>query len=80
MFIVKLILVPLWPFFICSWVNKNSTKGPLGFKGWVAGLLFMYAAMIFGAMQLLDVFSGKKADTAVDTTTPEPAPSAEVAK
>jgi len=80
MFIVKLILVPLWPFFVCSWVNKKSTKGPLGFKGWIAGLLFMYSVMIFGAMQLLDMFSGKKASTTVDAPTPESAPSAEVAK
>jgi len=71
MFIVKLILVPLWPFFICSWVNKKSS---LGVKGWIAGLLFMYFALIAGAFELINVFSGRNAKST------ESAPSAEMAK
>lgn len=78
MFIVKLILVPLWPFFICSWVNKHSTKGPLGFKGWVAGLLFLYTMMICGAMELVDKFAGKRSVEQTQTFEVESAPVAEV--
>ena len=77
--IVKLILVPLWPFFICMWVHKGP-KGPLEFKGWVGGLLFFYFIMFVGAMSLLKMIVGERPKAATATTTPAPAPSAEVAK
>ena len=45
MFIVKLILVPLWPFFIANWAMKK-TNSEFNLKSYLATLLICYVVLI----------------------------------
>jgi len=71
-FIVKLILVPLWPFFIANYTMKKYNNGEFSLKGYVSTVFFLYCLMVFGAYQLLQAFTGTKPQVAADGNQSEP--------
>ena len=62
MFIVKLILVPLWPFFIANWSMKKTNSG-FNLKSYLATLLIGYVVLIGAVVEIggkiLDMFGDK---------------------
>jgi len=77
MFIVKLILVPLWPFFITSWGMKKFGQ-EFSIKGYLANLLIFYVLLGAAAYWIMGLFLDKSASSSAAEETA--APSAEVAK
>lgn len=74
MFIVKLILVPFWPFFFTNWCMKKSGEG-FDLKKYVATLLFSYVVLISAVCwiggKVMDAFSSDSDRASVTQTAKE---------
>ena len=79
MFIVKLILVPIWPFFFTNWCMKKSGEG-FDLKKYVATLLISYVMLIAAACwiggKVMDAFNSDS-DRAPVTQTAKEIPAAD---
>ena len=79
MFIVKLILVPFWPFFFTNWCKNKSGAG-FDVKSYLATLLFAYVVLIAAVCwiggKVMDAFNSDS-DQAPVTQTAKEIPSAD---